>query len=151
DDGVADHAGAHPVIGVAAAEILLQQFDAERLDLVDVFRASEPSIDRADMALRRASAYLGREKCTNAGAGRRFGCQQVDALLTAPAGVAADGGNDLTAHGFRIFGRIDERARLGQRILVMDLEGIVVDPWGLLLHRALPFQSAAPTLARHRM
>ncbi len=74
---IAGHRGAEPMIGVVAAEVALQQLDAERLKLVDVAGAGEPAIDRPDMALRRAGADLARQQRPNRGAGRR---------LRAPAG-----------------------------------------------------------------
>src|SRR5262249_5757472 len=91
-------------------------------------------IDRSDMTLGRAGADLGRQQGANAGAGRRLGRQQVDALLAAPAGIASDGRDDLAAHGFGVLGGVQQGAGLGERVLVMDLEGIVVDAWGWLLH-----------------
>ena len=62
DGHVADHARDQPVLGVVGLEQPLEQLDAQRLDLVDVLRAREPAVDRADVALGGALADLGGEQ-----------------------------------------------------------------------------------------
>jgi hypothetical protein len=72
-------------------------------------------------------------------------------LLTAPAGIAAHGREDFATHGLGILGRVEQRAGLGERVLVMDLEGIVVNAWcalgGWLLHGFSPRSMANLTLS----
>ena len=122
--GVADHAGTHPVVGVAAAEIPLQQLDAECLDLVDVAGAGEPAVDPADMPFRGAGPDLGREQCPHARAGRGLGGEEVDALLPAPTGVACDGILHQLAHGGRVGTGIEKGAGFGQHRAVVDLDPV---------------------------
>src|SRR5574338_601584 len=47
-----------PMVGIARMKRLLEQLHAQRLDLIDILRASEPAIDRADVALGGARADL---------------------------------------------------------------------------------------------
>jgi len=124
DHGIADHRGAEPVVGVAAAEMPLQQLDAQRLDLVDMASAGEPAVDPADMALRRPRADLRRQQRPYPRAGRRLGRQQVDAVLAAPLRVAADRLLHRLTHRCGVGAGVEHRPRRGQRLAVMHLDAV---------------------------
>ena len=84
DGHVADHARDEPVLGVVALEQPLEQLHAQRLDLVDVLRAREPAVHRADVTLGGALADLGGEQLPDRRADERLGREQVHALVPAP-------------------------------------------------------------------
>ncbi len=112
------------MVGVIAAPVLLHQFDAESLDLVDVLGAGKPAVDGADMAFGRARADLGAQQRTHAGTCGRFGGEQIDAGLAAPVGIALHGGLDQLAHFAGVGGRVEELARGGKRAGVVCLDAI---------------------------
>ena len=91
DGHVADHAGHQPVVGVAGPEHALEQLDAQRLDLVDVPRAGEPAVDRADMALGGARADLGGQQArAPSGWSGASGASRLRHCAPAPFLVARD-------------------------------------------------------------
>ena len=136
DHGVADHRGAHAVVGVVRLEQLLQQFDAERLQLVDMPGAGEPAVDRADMALGGAGADLAGEQRPDRGTGRGLRRQEVDAVAAAPLGVARHGRHHLAAHGLEGLAGREHVAGPGKRPGIVRLDGVggvVLGHGGLLV------------------
>ena len=124
DDRIADHRGAHPVVGVIAAPVLLHQLDAERLDLVDVLGAGEPAVDGSDVAFGRARADLGAEEGADAGTRWGFRGQKIDAGLAAPVGVPLHGGLDQITHGLGVGCGVEKLARGGEGAGVMCLDAV---------------------------
>ncbi len=112
------------MVRVVAPEIAFQQLDAERLELVDVARAGEPAIDRADMPLGGAGPDLAREQRPHRRAGRGFRRQQIDALLAAPACVALDGGLDRLPHGARVGAGVEHGASRRERFGIVRLDPV---------------------------
>ncbi len=125
DGQIADHAGDEAVVGVAGAEGLLQQFHAQCLDLIDVSRAGKPAVDAADVPLGRPRAHLRRQQGAHGRAGGRFGGQQVDALLAAPALVAPYGGDHRVLHLLAGAAGVENGAGVGQDGRIVDFEGRV--------------------------
>ncbi len=154
---IADHAGAHAVVGITAAEVLLQKLDRQRLHLVDMPRAGEPAVDRADMTLGGAGADLGCQQGSHPRARRCLRRQEIDALLAPPPPVALHRRDHLAAHRFRIE-RVDQAAGVRQRRPVMHLDCVVVESRPCSLHPRLsarpgarcPRSSQASPIARLR-
>src|SRR2546421_6996505 len=69
---IANHACHQPVISIASAKGLFQEFDTQRFDLVDMFGACEPAVHRADMPLGSACAYLSRKERSDRRTGGSF-------------------------------------------------------------------------------
>ena len=72
DRQVANHACYQPVVGIAGAKRLFQEFDTQRFDLVNMFGACEPAVHRADMPLGSACAYLSRKERSDRWTGGSF-------------------------------------------------------------------------------
>ena len=111
------------MVGIAGAEGLLEQFHAQRFDLVDVLRAGKPAIDLADVTLGGARADFSREQGAHGRAGGRFRRQQVDALLAAPRLVAFDGGNHGVLHLLAGAAGVEHSPRLRKDGRVVDFQG----------------------------
>jgi hypothetical protein len=108
------------VIGVAGAKDPLQQFDAEGLDFINVLGAGEPAVGRSDVALGRALPDLRRQQVAHGRAHRRLGCQQVQAFVAPPPGVAGHGVDDGLLHVTRTGGAVEQIAGPGQHRRIVN-------------------------------
>ena len=134
------------MIGISAAEMLLQKLDAKRFDLVDVTRAGKPPVHLADMAFGRAGADLGGEKRTHGWARRGLRCEKIDAFLAAPGGVSRHGFLHLLPHFAGVGAGLDKGTRGRKRVGIMDFK--TVRAFGAV-HRALLARSPV-ILRRYR-
>ncbi len=114
----------------------LQQLHAQRFQLVDVARADEPAVARADVALGRPDAHFGRQQRPDGWAGGGFRRQQVDALIAAPGLVALDRLQHRLAHVLRRGTGVQDLAGLRQHLRIVSLGdrkvvlvGHVSSPW----------------------
>ena len=134
DGEIADHARHEAMLRVAGREGLLQELDAERLNLIDVARPGEPAVERPDVALGGPRPDLRREKGPHGRAGRGLGGQQVDAAPAPPLLVARnrveDGLLDLLWGG----AGLDHAAGPGQDLGIVNLAGLAC---GVLHERRL--------------
>ena len=119
DRHIADHAGYQPVVGVPRAKDLLQQFDAQGFDLVDVLGASKPAVHRADMPFGGADSHLGGEQRAHSWTGGRFRSEQVEALPPSPLLVTLNCRQHCLLHLLRRAAGVQHRPGISKDVGVM--------------------------------